>query len=194
MKKDDVFLILKPKDFKAKEEIYTKLVRTSCLNNHGQKPGRFHLTLCLINQVDPAHQVELKSSLQQAAIAFPKPIDVTFERLDRYMVGENQTTNKRTFNNCSLVIYPTAKDDLALKETNKRLFECLARFNEEKGTKYAFIGDTLPENFKPHLTLATTTDVNDRLAEEESLNRCVLIQSLAPIFLQMDKSFTFVFY
>lgn len=193
MKKDDVFLILKPKDFKAEEEIYTKLIQNSGLNDHGQKPGRFHLTLCIINQVDPAHRVELKSALQ-TAIEFSKPIDVTFERLDRYMVGENQITNKRTFNNCSLVIYPTAKDDLVLKEINRGLFECLARFNEEKGTKYSFISDTLPENFKPHLTLATTTDVNDRLAEEESLNRCVLIQSLALIFSQMDKSFTFVFY
>lgn len=191
MKKNDVFLILKPKDYQAEEEIYTRLIQNSALKKHGQKPGRFHVTLCLINQVDSAHQVELKSSLQKS-IEFLKSIDVTFERLDRYMVGQDQRTNKRTFDNCSLVIYPTVKDGLALKEINRTLFECLGRFNEENGTKYSFISDTLPENFQPHLTLATTTDVNDRIAEDASVHRCSLIQSLTPIFQQMDKSFKFI--
>ena len=192
MQSSEVHIILKPQNTKDEEEIHKKLIQNSELNSHGQKIGRFHLTLCLVDNVKLEHQTELKQSLQNAVDS--KPIEITFERLDRYMVGQNLITNKRTFSNCSLVIYPNAMDDLILKDINKKLLLALNRFNEEKKTKYSFMSDTLPKYFMPHLTLATTKEINNRIAENACVNRCSLIRSLNEIFQTMDKTFTFVIF
>ena len=121
-----------------------------------------------------------------------KSIDIDFQHIDRYMVGQNIKKNKRTFQNCSIVIYLKERETMILKSLNEKLLKSLEDFNKINGCKYSLQSDLLPENFIPHVTLAQTKHVNECLEKAgNSIDRCYLIKSLNEVLNNMNRKFRF---
>ena len=189
----DVLITLNP-DTLIETFIHEELVKNSKLKGHGQKVGRFHMTMAWIKGVHPADQTRLKELLQRALSG--QHLKVTMNYVDRYMVGESIALNKRTFHNSPLVIYPKYQEAVNLKRLNKELHHLVFEFNKSHNTSYVFMEDVLPQNFRPHMTLANTKDVNELIKKscDVNIDRDTIIYDLNLIIKNINRVEPFILY